>query len=165
MPEGSAQGGEEMKKIGEYTCRGIHHETQLGSRASRITLFDGRFDTAWKITKFVIGPSSVADDETTMRVFAAKLATESGLVYDEWSWDDNREIAWATASFDVNSNTAGPTSIVDKDNLIVEDLWLYANEYNEQPVNYLIEMTKYEIPAWRGALAMVRSKSQNVTGA
>lgn len=156
-----------MKKIGEYTCRGVHHETQSGTYPSRIILFDGRFDTAWKITKFVIGPTAVSDDETSTRTFVAKLATEEDLVYDDWRWDDNREVAWAACSFDANAGSPSfqPDFVVDPDNLIVEDLWLYANEYGEGSVNYLIEMEKYKISAWRGALAMVRSKSQNVTGA
>tara|TARA_Y100000310_G_C20657062_1_gene802520 strand:+ start:301 stop:786 length:486 start_codon:yes stop_codon:yes gene_type:complete len=155
------------KKIGQFTLRGVHFETQLGSTPSRIILFDGRFDTAWRITKFVLGPTAVSDDETTTRSWAAKLATEDSLVYDDWRWDDNREIAWSAGSYDANAQVLWPNSkdVIDPDHLIIQDLWLYANEYNEQPVNYLIEMEKYEISEWRGALAMVRSKSQNVTGA
>ena len=44
-----------MKKIGEYTARGVVSETQSSTGSpARVTLFDGRFDTAYRVVKFYI---------------------------------------------------------------------------------------------------------------
>jgi hypothetical protein len=148
-----------MKKIGEYTTRG---SIRTDNSVNRIILFDGRFDTAYKITEFVIGHHDV--DQTNHRVFNAKLMTdETAGVGINWNWDNNEEIAWATITSDANS-TISPTSfnLVDPDNLVVEDLYIIADEGtgNDIKMNYYIRMEKYDITDSQGALAMVRNRSQ-----
>jgi len=147
-----------MKKVGEYTSRG-----QVPDGEHRIELFDGRFDTGYRVTRFVIAASNTAEDEVDFQ--SVKLATEPGLSADTWDWSDNREIAWSMFGYFANPSNAafgGPSSFteIDPENLIVEDLFLYVQSRNEDPVNYIIEFEKYDITDWQGALAMVRNRSQ-----
>ena len=84
-----------MKKIGEYTARGVvsEDETEQGF-PDKITLFDGRFDTAYRITGFKIWTSNVLAGTAA----AAKLstsATSSTARTDFFRADENDQIAWA----------------------------------------------------------------------
>jgi len=146
-----------VKKIGEYTTKGSIPE----GIEEKITLFDGRFDTAFRVTDFVIWAS---DASSSSNDCLARLSTESlgampssGNMMDA---SDNRQIAWAG----IQAGTAGfnnPASIIDPDNLIVEDLFVSGQSGGSSiTLNYLIKMEKYNITDWQGALTMVRNKSQ-----
>jgi hypothetical protein len=73
---------------------------------------------------------------------------------------DNRQIAWAGSAMDAALAPGNWQSIVDPDNLIVEDLFIWANDAANDPINYMITLEKYDITDWQGALAMVRNRSQ-----
>ncbi len=150
-----------MKKIGEYTAKGMI--TSSDDDQHRIQLFDGRFDTGYRIKEFVVQLSF--RDTGTAYVASAKLMTEASSGGNRyWNFAKNSEIAWAASSTDANNpnSTAMSTGIVDPDNLIIEDLWLGAVVHSDQEVdvNYMIVMEKYEINEWQGALAMARNRSQ-----
>lgn len=144
-----------MKKIEEYTVRGQLTELSV----EKIQLFDGRFDTGYRIVEFQIAPrvpSGQLDGYAT-------LATEEGtLSGGTWEWDDNTQVAWS--SFSEGGGAFSPNnviSIVDPDNLIIEDLYIYANSSSSsQVINYMIKLEKYDITDWQGALAMVRNRAQ-----
>ena len=146
-----------MKKVREYTARG----QLLEGTVKKIILFDGQFDTAYKVTKFEIWAGDISSSSNDV---AAKLSTvnvgampSSG---DMMNAGDNREIAWSatqagTAAF---NNLA---TIVDPDNLVVEDLYVTGQSGGTSiQINYLITMEKYDITDSLGALAMVRNRSQ-----
>ena len=151
-----------MKKIGEYTTRG---SIRTDNALNRIILFDGRFDTAYKILEFKIAPHDM--DDTSPRLFTSKLMTDDNAAIGiNWNWDNNEEIAWASASYDANGGTqTGETmfNLVDPDNLVIEDLYILADEgvgSADVKMNYYIRMEKYDITDSQGALAMVRARSQ-----
>lgn len=146
-----------MKKIGIYSARGQLPEGDV----QRIILFDGRFDTAYKVINFQIWAGDVSSSSNDC---AAKLTTvdlgpmsSSG---DMLNAADNREIAWSA----VQAGTAGfnnIASIVDPDNLVVEDLFISGQSGGSTiPINYLITMEKYDVTDSLGVLAMVRNKAQ-----
>jgi hypothetical protein len=143
-----------MKKIGEYTVRGDVPDGGVG----RVILFDGRFDTGYVIKSFYIFPRDPTSGNSDS--FGC-LATEEGAATSNWVASDNRQIAWATANM-LGYGSDQPTTLIDPDNLVVEDLWIYGNDANDNPVNYIITMEKYEFTEWRGALAMVRNSAQDV---
>ena len=146
-----------MKKIGEYTTRGILPE----GTEERITLFDGKFKTGYRITEFTIWANDVSSSGNDC---VARLSTESlGAMSssgDMMNAGDNRQIAWSG----IQAGTAGfnnPGSIVDPDNMVIEDLFISGQSGGTSiKINYLIKMEKYEFSDWRGALAMVRNRSQ-----
>ena len=146
-----------MKKIGEYTVRGTIAEGVL----DRIQLFDGKFSTGYKVVDFRIMSSSLASSSYNA---AARLSTEeidampsSGTMVN---FDDNRQIGWAVTQGATNgSGFLG--AILDPDHLIVEDLFISGqNGGSDIDICYLITMEKYEFSDWKGALTMVRNKSQ-----
>ena len=142
-----------MKKIGEYTIRG----RLAPSETKRITLFDGRFDTAYRIVTFEIA----TDNPSVSGADASMIAsTEDVVTSNDWDWGDNRQIAWATYLSQGTDAGTFPRSFVDPDNMIVEDLFLSAFVASGREANYLITMEKYDISDWQGALTMVRNRSQ-----
>lgn len=147
-----------MKKIGDYTIRG---QMQVENEFNKIQLFDGRFDTAYRVVYFEIAPY---DTKTHANDVAAKLCTEDTALADGalWQWDDDREIAWAASE---NRVAFGPTlsrSIIDPENLIVEDLFIsYGHVSTDSPVNYLIVLEKYDITEFKGVLAMIKNNGQS----
>ncbi len=150
-----------MKKIGSYTTRGILPTSD--SDAFKIQLFDGRFDTGYRITKFDI---AIANRDNASTVIAsAKLMTEPDNNNLFWNWAKPTQIAWASCSWDGNDRYAVvKENYIDPDNMIVEDLYIGMHAYADEgkDVNYIIEMDKYEMTDWKGALAMVRNASQDV---
>jgi hypothetical protein len=143
-----------MKKIGEYTTRG-----RIADQATkRITLFDGRFDTGYKIISFKVYPDQ---PYTAAADVVGVLATEAAAATDDWHFDDQRQIAWSS----VDIRTAGFAhggGTVDPDNFIVEDLFIHGKNQDDGDVNYIITMEKYETSDWMGALALVRNSAQDV---
>ncbi len=143
-----------MKKIGEYTTRG-----NVGDGAfDRITLFDGRFDTAYKVVEFTIFPTSPFD--TNGDVYATLLTQEDAAGATTWRADDNTQLAWSSWSVFGTDSITSDFNLIDPDNLIVEDLFIYCNSNGNDNCNYFIRLEKYDITDWQGALSMVRNKSQ-----
>jgi len=144
-----------MKKIGEYTLRG----TNADNSVEKLTIFDGRFDTGYKVVSFVIFPQNPSSGNSD--VYGC-LATEEEAATSNWTADDSRQIAWSS------TNTAGgyalnePFQIIDPDNMIIQDLFIYANDANNNPINYQIVLHKYDIAEWQGALAMIKNTAQDV---
>jgi len=147
-----------MKKVGEYTCRGKITEGTGFTR--RIHLFDGRYDTAYRVTSFVI--AGIRADDTSSDCVAKLMTEDNGTNADFWNWDDNREIAWASTDHRTADGVLLSFSEVDKENLIVEDLYVTAASRSaaNDEVNYMITMDKYEITDTMGAINMVRNYSQ-----
>ena len=143
-----------MKKLGDYTMRGIlsHQSTE------KLTLFDGRFDTGFRVVEFLVGPNNITGAES---VFGTVFTDPDGSGANTWKWDDNVQIAWAGCASGTDSADA-PYSVVDPDNLVIEDLYIRGSASSSGDINYMLILEKYQFSEWRGALAMVRARSQNV---
>ena len=140
-----------MKKIGEYTIRGqVPHGTE-----ERVTLFDGKFDTAYRIKSIETMPNTFSGTADGSIICATEPNTAAVPTFS-----DGAQIAWASMAYDGNFGSPGGLSIIDPDNLIVEDLYIqgFSNDATRQ-MNYIITLEKYEISDWQGALAMVRNLS------
>jgi len=143
-----------MKKIGQYTARG-----QISNQATkRITLFDGRFDTGYKVVSFKVFPD---EPYTAAADVVGVLATEAAAATDDWDLADQRQIAWASVDIRTAGFAAGGGT-VDPDNFIVEDLYVHGKNQDSGAINYIITMEKYETSDWMGALALVRNSAQDV---
>ena len=155
-----------MKKIGEYTARGVVSEVNTtDGNPQEIPLFDGRFDTAYRVVEFYIWGSDFGSSAGPDCI--GKLSkNDDGVTSaaDFMRADDDNQIAWATSGASTDGGSAPfAESIIDPDNLIVEDLYVYARSTNTEtsdPINYLIVMEKYEITDWQGALSMARDRAK-----
>jgi hypothetical protein len=147
-----------MKKIGEYTCRGsVQGNNALNTAlpTQKIELFDGSFSTGYKVIEFKV---LTMDAESYGILSTEDLDLAGGILVRAQDAADNRQIAWSSSP----SNSYDGDEYVDTDNLVVEDLYvnLASTSVTSAKVSYIIKMEKYEISSWQGALAMVRSKSQ-----
>ena len=156
-----------MKKVGTYTLRGRVSEldTEAGT-PQKIRLFDGRFDTGYKVINFKVWSSTFSN--STHPDMIAKLGTTDNLRTSNVKFmnaDDVREIAWAGSAggTDVWTDT---NSIVDPDNFIVEDLYVYMRDAFDASGggNYMVTLEKYTSTSSMGALALVRNNAQNIPG-
>ena len=152
-----------MKKIGQYTARGIVTEDDTsGGNPQLIPLFDGSFKTAYRVIEFHIWPGSI-NNSSNADVLGKLSKNDDGVLTTAnfWRADDDNQIAWAgiTGGGDAINQ---PFNLVDPDNLIVEDLYVYGLTAGSTTVaiNYMVIMEKYEITDWQGALAMARDRAQ-----
>ena len=153
-----------MKMIGTYTARGsLSEDSSEAGALGKIILFDGRFDTAFKVTDFRVWGASTGGSTTGDVV--GKLATSPNCETapgDFFNADDVREIAWSQNSASTDSGAGGGMGerIIDHDNLVVEDLYVYIRgQQDGVKVNYIITMEKYDISEWEGALSMAKDRS------
>ena len=154
-----------MKKIGEYTARGIVTEAQTeAGEPQKIPLFDGSFKTAYRVIEFHIWGASWGSS-TTSDCIGKLSKNDIGVTAASQFMraDDDNQIAWAFFGATTDSASGGiPPTIIDPDNLVVEDLYVYArsNTGSTANINYMVIMEKYEISDWQGALAMARDRAQ-----
>ena len=153
-----------MKKIGEYTAKGIVSEdnTTAGT-PQKIPLFDGSFKTAYRVKEFYIWGATW--NNTTNPDCIGKLSkndTGTTGAVNFMRADDDNQIAWAGS----NGGTDSPgvefdNFVVDPDNLVVEDLYVYVRIGGDsaQPINYMVVMEKFEISESQGALLMARDRA------
>ena len=156
-----------MKKIGDYTLRGQStEEDQEAGTPHRIRLFDGRFDSGYIVTGFKVWSSDYQGSSQPDCI--GKLGTTDNLTPGPANFmnaQDVREIAWATSAGSTDGGLGFGDSIVDPDNFIVEDLFIYVRSSTDAtPINYIVYLEKYDTTSSRGALAMVRNNAQNVQG-
>jgi hypothetical protein len=152
-----------MKKIGSYTSRGSLYNAGADladGEEVKIQLFDGRFDTGYRVTGFSIWAGDVDDPDV-----AGRLCTEPGLGFtlnEFWNAGDTRQIAWAMGQGGTDQPIVDLNAIIDPENMIVEDLYVTFRftATDTKRVNYMITMDKYEFKDWNGALAMVRNRGQ-----
>lgn len=145
-----------MKKIGDVlTMRGKVDQSINGFH---LPMFDGSFETGYVIESFIIA----ATDVTSTNELMAKLHTsETTSSISVWDWADNQEIAWAAWGIPNPAYVPQEINFIDPENLIIQDLYLstYGTGENEK-INYMIQLQKYSISDWAGALATVRNRAQ-----
>jgi len=138
--------------------------------SQRIQLFDGCFDTAFRVIQFIIAPKSITGNST--QSCNAKLTTEDvtlmggALTHGDWNWDDNRELGWSTwTQSTANTVPNSMSSIIDPENLIIEDLFVTGKIFSDAPnniINYMLVMEKYKISQEEGTLTYIRNRGQDV---
>jgi hypothetical protein len=160
-----------MKKVGEYTIRGCASENESEALQShgygiRIPLFDGRFDTGYRVKEFYVWPQDFSGNSPPDVL--GKLTTSGNCSpnpADFFNAADNREIAWSAGLGQTDGNTGVlGQGITDPDNLVVEDLFFFARGATDTAqVNYMAVMEKYTFSEWKGALAMAKDKQEDAS--
>lgn len=156
-----------MKMIGNYTIRGqTVEEDQEAGNPFMIRLFDGKFNTGYKVIGFKVWSRSYSGSSQPDCI--GKLCTTDNCLTgptEFFNAQDVREIAWATSAGSTDGGLGFGDSIVDPDNFVVEDLFVYVRSTTDAtPINYIVYLEKYDTTDANGALAMVRNNAQNVLG-
>jgi hypothetical protein len=125
---------------------------------NRIQLFDGRFDTGYRVVEFRIIPKTPTDSEEIIATLSTEPKTALPTTYD---FANNENVAYA--AWNIPNQTAfADWNLVLEDNLAVEDLWMAVySTGDEDYCNYMLILEKYEFSDWTGALTMVRNRSQS----
>tara|TARA_Y100000114_G_scaffold154223_1_gene175804 strand:+ start:1513 stop:1983 length:471 start_codon:yes stop_codon:yes gene_type:complete len=153
-----------MKLIGKYTAKGIVTESETeGSIPQKIPLYDANPSTAYRVVGFHIWGASYGS--STQPDCIGKLSKNDDGVTSASNFmraDDNNQLAWGWFNATTDSGGDSMESIIDPDNLVVEDLYVYArsNSGSTSSINYMVLLEKYEISEWQGALAMARDRAQ-----
>lgn len=153
------------KYIGTFTARGSASEGETETDGPvRIRLFDGSFETAFVVREFYVWAKNYSN--STNPDILAKLSTSpnsSTTVVDFHDADDGREIAWGGMTGSTDSAAFNQNSIIDPENLVIEDLWFYVRGTNEDTsiANYLIVMDKYDITESLGAVSMAKDRARD----
>jgi len=163
-----------MKSLGKFTLRGwIKPTSNSGTYGEngdlqRLLLDDGDFATGFKITKFVVWNyegTSTADCSAILATDKAGLENE---LLGNMDSENNMQIAWASSNAFTSNVRESNFNLIDRDNLIVQDLWIAGvnnststGEYAKQ-TNYYIECEKFHVGLNIGAYAMVRNASQDI---
>ena len=123
---------------------------------NKIQLFDGKFNTGWKIERFEVANTAPAANGE----FAAMISTQPTSGLGQWNFSDVEQFAWAGWNLP-NTSNGEQFSLIDEDNMAVEDLWIQAYTTGEATtMNYYIVLQKYEFDSWDGAGVMVKNQSQ-----
>jgi len=143
-----------MKRIKDGTR--IVKGQVLSGTSEKVQLFDGKFTTGYRVTKFVV----MENFPTTGKTIVATLKTQRNLTLGFWNFSDDTQIAWASNNAPISTRW-GEFSLIDPNNLLIEDLHIEAYVDGESvSVNYYIEMEKFEFASWDGAGQMVRNNVQ-----
>jgi hypothetical protein len=139
-----------VKKIGEYSVRIACEDFET----RRVSLFDGRYDTGYVLTKiqaFTNTPSASNADGW------ATVSLDEDFDGSNWNIEDEMQIAWT--GFHTTTFGAGyePQMIIDRTNLIIEDIYVYGNTATGQKVNIYMEFDKYELEPFQGTAAIVKN--------
>lgn len=140
-----------MKVIGEYILRGSIERSDAATNPETINLNDGSFETGFRVMKFQV----YNDGDVTTDVEGALGLADDLTPIGDWDFGDNREIGWSVLRW-WDFNVSSRQEYVDPNNMIIEDLYLYCT--NNQRVNYVIELVKYDITDWEGALALATAR-------
>ena len=140
-----------MKSEGIVTMRGVGTVPNV----ERVLLFDGRFDTAYRIVDFKIAPTGPLDQEE----ITATLNTIEVSHSSTWNWALNTQVGWAAWNVPINSRF-GEYSNVDDEAIVVEDLYIDFTGDSGQTINWEIKLEKLEVKDYQGALAMISSRGQ-----
>tara|TARA_Y100000004_G_C8923992_1_gene416750 strand:+ start:1028 stop:1513 length:486 start_codon:yes stop_codon:yes gene_type:complete len=152
-----------MKSLGKYTARGvITEELTRAGKPQRVRLFDGSFETGYVVKEFYSIPVDFGDNSSPDTVI--KLATSPNIAFDIDNFcnpDDAREIAWAGTSGSSGGGWFDQVDVIDPDNLIIEDLWVYGSMIgaDANKIGYLIVLEKFEFSETKGAITMQKDRA------
>ena len=153
-----------VKVLKTHTIRGVVRDyTEAGDVPYKVQLFDGRFDTGYRIKSFEIAPRLVANIDAqnfSCKVMNRRHPATYAIV---WAWEDPSELAWAQVGYDGNStSTPAHFSRVDDEKISIEDLYIYCHSNNVavgEYCNFILELEQVQITDSHGAVVMANDKA------
>lgn len=133
------------------TLRGVG----TAPNVEKVLLFDGSFNTAYKILDFQITPTNPqSSDEISATVNTIEVSHSI-----TWNWALNTQVAWAGFNIPINSRFGQYTN-VDEEAIIVEDLFIDFSGTTGTTINWELKLEQVSIKDYEAALAMVNARGQ-----
>jgi len=122
----------------------------------------------WMVTKFEV--CSSASQQGIPNVAIGTLCTEepnltTWAVPGSWNFSESRQMGWARFAVLTAADESGAYSLVDSNNIIIQDLYIVAflrNEATDELMNYYIELERITFPRTTGIMAMVQNRGQDL---
>ena len=153
-----------VKVLKRHIVRGtVRDYTEAGNVPYKVQLFDGRFDTGYRIKRFEITPRLISS--TTTQNFACKVMTRRHpkTLAVTWAWEDQSEVAWSMCSQDGNAAGApNHFSVVDQDKIFIEDLYIFCHANataTSEYCNFYLELEQVQVSESHGAVIMANDKA------
>jgi hypothetical protein len=122
----------------------------------KINLFDGRFDTGFKLVSFQIVAKYGTDNSE--EASATLYNRKQGTFRRDWNFADVEQVGWAGWMIPLGSRF-GVWNLVDDETILVEDIFMSIYAVEEAgDYNYILKLQKYDITEWEGALSLVSRK-------
>lgn len=121
----------------------------------KVLLFDGSFNTAYKILDFTIVPTDPLASEEISATVNTIETTHTSI----WNWALNTQVAWASYGAPI-STRFGQYSNVDEEAIVVEDLFIDFSGDSGQTINWELKLEQVSIKDYEAALAMVNARAQ-----
>ena len=138
----------------DHVIRGtVEANTEL-----KLQLFDGNYDTGYRIKKFIIYPNTqigVGNDAHAV-LYTASGQVASGL---DWDWGSQYQVGWAIGAASGTNSLDTPNGFADPRAIIIEDLYIIANHPNAAGiVGYYIEFERVKMTEYGGVLQMIKQR-------
>lgn len=148
--------------------RRVLRGTVQNASYKKIQLDNMNVSDGWMVTKFEV--SSSASQQGIPNVAIGTLTTEEpGLatwaVPGSWDYAESRQMGWARFAVLSAADESGSYSLVDSNNIIIQDLYIVAflrNETAGERMNYYIELERMTFPRTTGIMAMVQNRGQDL---
>tara|TARA_Y100000015_G_C2379848_1_gene84424 strand:+ start:508 stop:912 length:405 start_codon:yes stop_codon:yes gene_type:complete len=128
------------------TIRGLINPS---SPVKRLLAFDGRTNTAYKITQFEVmfgGGSQIDNMQATLG-----LDEDIGAI----DFGDNRSFGWACG------NINGHTVVLDPEHLVIGDLFIRASIPAGSQLNYLVTLEQIEVDDNTAVITLIKERAQD----
>lgn len=153
------------KHLGSYTLQGSVRVEADDHEVQQIRLFDGRFDTAYRVTYFRIVGNSVYSSTSgdCVAILSTRDLTGQVATTNPFDLEDQSQIGWAWHALAAESDVSFSEGFVNRDNLIIEDLWVNVRlRASTGTVGYYVELEKYRCGTDKGVLALIRNNQQDI---
>lgn len=152
-----------LNKSGNYVVRGQLVEAGGSSlEPKEINLFDGTYKSGFLIVDFKVASGDSGNRNDVSGKVTTTPVQDGPLV---WNWQDQVEVAWASANMAQTSVYESPFSVVDSSVVCVDKLYVYAyaNDSTDVPINYYIELMPVDLQKFQYAYSFVQNRSQSVS--
>jgi hypothetical protein len=152
-----------------HTLRGVIQPDEYDSSV-RIQLNKGILsDTGWRVVYFriAIADPVVGDEDVGAKLATSELTNGGNVAGQVWDWADTREVAWA-GQFSPNNtyrrNDGSWTPLIDMDNIVYEDLYIYAgsDDGSSRGICYFIIIEEIELSPEQKSFSIIRARAQDL---
>ena len=149
--------------------RGVCQTFDFGG-AVHLVVDDGRYNDAWRVTKFVIAPVDPTNSTAGTKDAIGVLATHPGAIPDvtgnvvQWHWNDRRQFAWCSISLDGDTQFDSDFNLIDPQHVIVRDMYLgitAQQTFSSWEWGYFIELERVELSDSQAIMAIIQEESQS----